>query len=159
MLTLIAAISSNNCIGKNGELPWHIPEDLAHFKSLTNGHTVLMGRKTWESIPEKYRPLPGRKNIVISRSTAYEVPPGVEVFDSIEHALEAHSDDDVYIIGGASMYEATIGIADALEITHVDREVDGDTFFPDIDMSVWHEVSRKGHDGFSFVRYEKVQRS
>ena len=155
MLTLIAGIAQNNCIGKNGTLPWHIPEDLKHFKEITTNKTVVMGRKTWESLPEKFRPLPNRKNVVITRQTDYPVPVSVLTFSSTTDAFTQLSTEDIFIIGGAEIYKQTIDQADALEITHIDQTVDGDVFFPEINLGVWKEVSRENHDGFAFVRYEK----
>lgn len=155
MITIIAAVSKNGMIGRDGKLPWHIPEDLKHFKELTLGKVVLMGRKTWESIPEKFRPLPGRTNVVVTRQTGYTAPPGVEVFSSLDDALTAHATDAVLVIGGAEVYRQAMPLAGRLEITHVDSEVEGDTMFPPIDQDVWKEKTREDHDGFSFVRYEK----
>ncbi len=154
-LALIAAVSKNNCIGRGGTLPWHIPEDLAHFKALTRGTTVLMGRKTWESIPEKFRPLPGRKNVVISRQPDYPVPDGVALFTSPDAALAAHQNELVMVIGGAELYRQTINQADTLYLTHVDREVDGDAFFPPIDATIWERTVEEPHTGFTFVTYTR----
>ncbi len=155
-LALIAAISENNCIGKQGKLPWNIPEDMKHFKDLTLGHTVLMGRKTWESLPPKFRPLPQRKNIVITRDQAYQVPEGVVVCQSITQVLEQFSNDIVLVIGGAEIYKQTIDIADTLYITHVHKHVDGDAFFPPIDHKQWKVDSEEKHEEFSFVTYSKI---
>ncbi|MDO8599125.1 MAG: dihydrofolate reductase [bacterium] len=157
MIALIAAVAKNNCIGSDGKLPWHIPEDFAHFKQHTTGKVVLMGRKTWESLPPKFRPLPNRTNVVITRQKEYDVPPGVEVYPAIDDAIAAHTADDTYVIGGAQLYEQTIGRADRLIITHIDRTVDGDAFFPVIGAPPWCEVAREDHDGFSFVTYERVK--
>jgi dihydrofolate reductase len=156
MITLVAAVARNGCIGKDGALPWRIPEDVQHYKDVTMGKVVVMGRKTWESIPAKYRPLPGRTNVVVTRQTAYPLPAGVECFDSLETALAAHAADDVVINGGAEIYRAAIGRADRLDVTHVARDVDGDTFFPAIDPARWKVVRREDHDGFSFVLYERA---
>jgi dihydrofolate reductase len=158
-ISLIAAIAENNCIGKSGTLPWYIPEDLKHFKKITTGHTVLMGRKTWESIPEKFRPLPNRKNIVVTRQSDYSLPDGVELFHTIDNALAAHGDETVIVIGGAEIYKQTIGQADTLHITHIHKTIDGDAFFPEIDPSAWKETERDDHDGFSFVTYKRVRSS
>ncbi|MFH1287013.1 MAG: dihydrofolate reductase [Candidatus Magasanikbacteria bacterium] len=155
-LSLIAAIASNNCIGKNNSLPWHMPEDLKHFKELTTGSVVLMGRNTWESLPEKFRPLPDRKNIVITRNTEYQIPDGVFLYHSIDDALKAHEGEDIFVIGGAMMYKQTIDLADRLYITHVEQDVDGDAFFPEIDPTVWKEVGRDNREEFSFVEYRKI---
>lgn len=156
MISLIAAISENNCIGKDNLLPWHIPEDLAHFKKITTGKIVLMGRKTWESIPEKFRPLPNRKNIVITTQTDFAAPENVEIYHSINDAIAKHTDEDMFIIGGATIYTQTINLADTLYITHVSQVVDGDAFFPDIDKHIWKETERENHDKFSFVKYERI---
>jgi len=154
MLSLICAISKNNCIGKNNQLPWHIPEDLKHFKEITSGKTVLMGRKTFESILGYLgKPLPKRTNIVITRNTNYEVPKGVLVYNSVKDALEKHKDENIFVIGGAGIYKQTIDLADKLYITHVNEEIDGDAFFPKIDSDVWEEVEVKEHENFSFITY------
>jgi len=153
MLSIIVAISQNNCIGKNNALPWDIPEDLKHFKDITNGHAVLMGQNTWESIPEKFRPLPNRKNIVVTREKDYKVPENVEVYNSLDEALEKYKTQDLFVVGGASIYAQTITKANKLFITEVHQFVDGDTFFPEIDKNVWQEAKREDCNGFSFVQY------
>ncbi|OIO19186.1 MAG: hypothetical protein COY69_00930 [Candidatus Magasanikbacteria bacterium CG_4_10_14_0_8_um_filter_32_14] len=153
MLSIIVAISQNNCIGKNNALPWDIPEDLKHFKDITNGHAVLMGQNTWESIPEKFRPLPNRKNIVVTREKDYKVPENVEVYNSLDEALEKYKTQDLFVVGGASIYAQTITKANKLFITEVHQFVDGDTFFPEIDKNVWQEARREDCNGFSFVQY------
>lgn len=156
MLSLIAAIAKDGCIGKAGTLPWYLPEDLKRFKKLTTGHVVIMGRKTWESIPENRRPLPNRSNIVITRQTHYALPPGVERFATIEDALSAHADGEIFIIGGGEIFAQTINRADTLHITELDRAIDGCTaFFPPVDKTRWNETSREPHDGFAFVTYER----
>lgn len=155
-VSLIAAVANNNCIGNDGTLPWHLPEDLKHFKQLTVGKTVLMGRKTWESIPERFRPLPDRKNAVVTRQADYAVPEGVLRFSSLEDAFAALASDDVVVIGGADIYAQSMDKADRLFITHVDRSVDGDAFFPVIDPNAWRETEREDHDGFSFVTYTRA---
>ncbi len=155
MIALIAAISENNCIGKNNTLPWHIPEDMKHFRKLTNGKTVVMGRKTWESIPEKFRPLPNRKNVVITRNLDYTVPDSVMLYHSVKEALE-HEGGDVMVIGGAEIYVQSIELADTLYITHVHTFIeDGTAFFPTIDKNIWKEAEREDHEHFSFVTYKK----
>ncbi|MDO8581476.1 MAG: dihydrofolate reductase [bacterium] len=157
MLALIAAIDQQNCIGKDGTLPWHIPEDLAHFKKLTEGKTVLMGRKTWESLPEKYRPLPNRTNIVITRQNDYALPAGVERYDSVNTAISAHPNKDIMVIGGGEIFTQTINKADTLYMTHVTQTVTACTaFFPSIDLTLWRETERDNRDGFSFVTYKKI---
>lgn len=156
MVTLVAAVARNGCIGKGGELPWRIPEDLQRYRRITMGKVVIMGRKTWESIPEKFRPLPGRTNVVVTRQASYPLPAGVERAPSLEAALAAHTNDEVIINGGGEIYARAMPLADALDVTHVDGDVDGDTFFPPIDPAVWRETWREEHDGFAFATYRRI---
>ena len=155
-LALIAALATNNCIGQNGRLPWHIPADLKRFKELTRGKIVLMGRKTWESIPEKFRPLPYRVNVVISRQPHLALPPGVKLYHTIDEALATHAGEDIVIIGGGEVYRQTMALADTLYITEVNQTVEGDAFFPPIDKTAWHETEREKNEGFSFVTYKRI---
>ncbi|PLX29085.1 hypothetical protein C0581_00060 [Candidatus Parcubacteria bacterium] len=156
MLSLIAAIAENNCIGKDNKLPWHIPEDLEHFKQLTLGNTVVMGQTTYESIIGYLgKPLPGRKNVVLTRDKDFTAPDDVRIFYSIDEAFEELKDEHVFVSGGASIYAQTIDKVDTLYITHVHQTVDGDTFFPEIDMNIWKEAEREDHKAFSFVKYIK----
>jgi dihydrofolate reductase len=156
-LSIIVAMSSNHVIGVNNTLPWHLTEDLKYFKSLTTGHTIIMGRKTYESIG---RPLPHRRNIVISRDTetTYE---GVEVVHSIEDAFSiSKNDNEVFVIGGSNIYKQALDLVDHLYVTEIKKSFTGDTFFPEIDKEKWTEFSREDHvtaDGleFSFVSYQK----
>lgn len=157
MLVIIAAVAQNNCIGQENKLPWHIPEDLKNFKRLTTNKIVLMGRKTWESIPEKFRPLPQRTNIVISRQKNLIVPNGVQLFSSIDEAISAHQNEEVFVIGGAEIYNQAMPLASRLFITEVNKIVAGDTFFPAIDSSRWREVNREAQAGFSFVTYDRIK--
>ena len=141
------------------DIPWEkIPKDMKHFKDLTMRHPVIMGRITYfESIPEKYRPLPGRKNIVVSKRTKQEdYPEGVIVCDSIDAAVGKASNlnQEYYVMGGGQIYRQTIGLAGKLEITEVHQTVEGDVFFPSIDHGVWKEVKRDKFEGYSFVTYE-----
>jgi dihydrofolate reductase len=156
MVTIVAAVARNGCIGKDGRLPWHIPEDLQRYRKVTMGKVVVMGRKTWESIPEKFRPLAGRTNVVVTRQPDYLLPAGVERFASLAAALAAHAGEEIVINGGGAIYAEAIPFADVLDLTHVDRDVDGDTFFPAIDPAVWRPMWREDHGGFSFVTYERV---
>ncbi|PIZ94257.1 MAG: hypothetical protein COX81_04050 [Candidatus Magasanikbacteria bacterium CG_4_10_14_0_2_um_filter_37_12] len=157
MITLVAAISKNNCIGKNNDLPWNIPEDFKHMHKLTLGKVLIMGRKTWESIPENHRPLQNRTNVVITRNNDYELPEGVERYDSIQEALLKHKDEEIVGFGGQKIFEEMILIADVLEITHVDQVVEEcHAFFPSIDLNVWQETWRKNYEGFNFVTYKKI---
>ncbi len=158
-VSLIAAVSKNNCIGLHNQIPWHLPEDLKHFKNLTTGKIVLMGRKTWESLPEKFRPLPNRKNIVVTRQSDYALPDGVERFSEIEEAIKKYGDQEIMVIGGAEIYKQTIELADTLYITHVHQTVAGNAFFPVIDATVWQETERKDEFGLSFVTYKRSTKS
>ena len=157
MLSIIAAISQNNCIGKNGTLPWHIPEDLKHFRAVTTGKPVIMGRNTWESLPEKYRPLPHRVNIVITRQENYHVPQGVLICNTLKAAIASQTEvPEVMIIGGAQLYAEAIHIADRLYITHIPMNVDGDTFFPTIDERMWNKVATHTENTLTFTTYDRI---
>ena len=156
--SLIAAVAKNNCIGKNNKLPWNIPEDLEHFKKLTMGKTCIMGEATFESILSYLgKPLPGRKTVVLTLNKNYQAPEGVRVFNDIDEAWEALKDEDNFVCGGATIYRLTIGKVDTLYITHVHKEVDGDTFFPEINPNIWKEADREDHDKFSFITYNRIQ--
>ncbi|WP_299124952.1 dihydrofolate reductase [uncultured Winogradskyella sp.] len=158
-LTIIVAAGENNAIGKDNSLIWHLSDDLKRFKSLTNGHHIIMGRKTFESFP---KPLPNRTHIVITRQTDYEVPSGVIVVNSLHDAVDAAKNDkQPFIIGGGEIYKQAMPLVDKLEITRVHSIFeDADTFFPEIDNTKWTEVSRTTHDAddkhtyaFSFITY------
>ena len=130
-LTIIAAASTNNVIGFDNKLIWNIPKDLKRFKELTQGHSVIMGRKTFESLPS---PLPNRRNIVVTRNKDYS-PEGIEVFSSIEDAIDACREDlQPFIIGGGEIYSQTINLVDKIELTRVYKDYQGDAFFPDIPL-------------------------
>ncbi|MDB5264918.1 MAG: diacylglycerol kinase [Parcubacteria group bacterium] len=160
-ISLIAALGENRVIGKEGTLPWHLPEDLKRFKQLTIGHPVIMGRKTWESIPEKFRPLPGRTNFVITRDPDYEAP-GVLLSFTLEEAIAAAAfmpgSEEIFIIGGGQIYAAALPFADRLYLTVIKGAVDGDVFFPEY-TEFAHEISREhGEQGdiqFDWVALEK----
>lgn len=154
---LIAAVAENRTIGKNGDVPWHIPEDMKHFKNKTMSHPVIMGRKTYQSLPENYRPLEGRKNIVLTRSGFEPEYESVKIVNSLEEAYrEARKKDErCYVIGGSSVYKAALEKADRMILTEVHREVEGDTFFPEWDEENWKETEREDHEDFSFVEYER----
>jgi dihydrofolate reductase len=146
-LALIWAMSRNRVIGRNNALPWYLPEDLKYFKRVTMGKPIIMGRKTWESIG---RPLPGRTNIVITRSSSYQVPEGVKVVSSLEAAFELadkvcliNGVNEAVVIGGAEIYALALPRATRLYMTQVHAEVDGDAFFPQIDLDVWQELARE----------------
>lgn len=139
-LALVWAQSPAGVIGQDGTLPWHLPEDLARFRRLTTGHAVLMGRRTWESLPDRMRPLPDRRNVVLSRDPAY-VAEGGEVARSVDEALTLlGGDDEVWVIGGATLFDELVERADRLEVTQVDLEVQGDTHAPVIEPGRWRAV-------------------
>ncbi len=130
MISIIVAFDRNNAIGKNNDIPWHLSDDLKRFKQITMGHTVIMGRNTWESLP--FKPLKGRRNIVVSRTM--QPTEGCEVVRSIEQATTLITDnEEAFIIGGAEIYKQTVDIADRFIITHVHKNFDADTFFPPLD--------------------------
>lgn len=155
-ISIIAAISENNCIGKNGEIPWRISEDMKRVKQLTLGKVVIMGRKTWESLPEKFRPLPGRTNVVITRQHDFHVPEVVEVYYSIAQAIDNHKTEEIVGFGGFHIFEALLPLADTLYITRVHQIVERcDTFFPEIDFTQWHEIACEEHTGHTFLTYTR----
>ena len=139
---LIWAQARNRVIGKNGVMPWHLPEDLAHFKRVTLNHPVVMGRKTWDSIPPRFRPLPGRTNIVVTRQPDWNEN-GAQRTSSLREALQqCENSNQVWVIGGAQIYAQALPLADELVVTEIDAEVDGDAFAPAIGPE-WHEVARE----------------
>ncbi len=154
-LILIAAHDPNLVIGKDGTLPWHYSEDLKFFKRTTMGHPLLMGRVVFEELNEK--PLPGRENVVLSRSKNYD---HVNTFSTIDAALDYLSDHDkVFVIGGGEIYRQMLGRADELVITEIKNEYEGDTFFPEYRDQIgktWKETWREEHEEFSFVKYERA---
>ncbi len=127
----IWAQSTTGTIGDGGGIPWHIPEDLAHFRAVTGGHAVVMGRKTWDSLPAKFRPLPGRRNIVVTRNASWSAE-GAEVAHSVADAIALADSDPVWVIGGGEIYRSAMDIATHLEVTEVDLDVVGDTSAPEI---------------------------
>ena len=143
-VTLIWAEAADRVIGMDRALPWHLPEDLRRFKELTMGSTVVMGRVTWESLPAKFRPLPGRRNIVVTRQTSYDAP-GAEVVSSLEEALKLGG-DDVWVAGGASIYEQALPFADRVVRTRVHLQAEGDTRAPVLDAA-WTMVERDPESG------------
>ena len=142
-LSIIVAMDDKQLIGKDNALPWHLPADLGYFKKTTTGKTVLMGRKTYESIG---RPLPNRRNVVVSRNTDFEAP-GCEVVDSIEAALDlAKGDDEVMVMGGATFYQQMLPMAQRLYITRIDGTYEGDAHFPAFDEDAFEETFRESHE-------------
>lgn len=157
MISIICAVADNYCIGKNNRLLWDIPEDMKRFRELTTGKTVVMGRNTWLSLPEKFRPLPNRKNVVVTHVAEDTFPPGVEHYSSLDDALNAQDPaQETMVIGGGMIYKAAMPNADRLYITHVHQRPDGDTFFPVIEPDTWRETQREDHEGFSFATYERI---
>jgi len=150
----VVAIGRNGVIGRDGGLPWPPTGDLRHFKALTMGHPLVMGRRTYESIG---RPLPGRTTLVVTRDPGWAAD-GVVVHHSVDDALAAAGalDETVFVVGGASVYAATLPRADRLVVTWVEQEPAGDTVFPDVDWARWQETAREAHDGFSIVTYDRV---
>jgi dihydrofolate reductase len=157
-ITIIVAKSNNGIIGKDGDLPWRLPEDLKRFKRLTTGNIVVMGRKTYDSIG---RPLPNRKNIVISRNTSLKIE-GVEVEHDLIDVLKRNQEENVYVIGGGQIYVDSLPLTEKLEVTEVDVELVGDTSFPEIDSSQWKEIFREkrvdsnSNLTYSFVSLERI---
>ena len=154
---LIAAVARNSVIGAGGALPWYLPEDLKHFRKITLGHPVIMGRRTWESFA---KPLPGRENIVISRRPGFQAP-GASVAASLQAAIALCAGEPVaFVIGGAETYAAALPLADGLVLSEIDRDCEGDTRFPQWNPKEWRETQREAHtaaDGtrFDFVLYER----
>ena len=143
--SLVVAVARNGVIGRDNHLPWKLPDDLAYFKRVTMGHPIVMGRRTWESIG---RPLPGRKNIVVTHNRAFSAP-GCVVVHSLEDAWKAAGDaEEVCVIGGTTLFEESLPVADLIHLTEVEADVEGDTFFPDFDRTQWieHEVVRHPAD-------------
>lgn len=139
-LSLIAAVAENGVIGNNNALPWHLPDDLKHFRALTSGHAIIMGRRNHESIG---KPLPQRTNIVLTRDPAY-CAPGCVVVHTIEDAIAAAGKDpEIFVIGGSEVYRQTLGVADRLYLTRIHADIPGDTYFPEFSRRDWVEVSRE----------------
>ena len=161
-VSLIVALSTNRVIGRDGDLPWHLPADLRHFKRTTMGHHLIIGRRTWEEVG---KPLPGREMVVVTRSRNY-APEGVRVVRSVEQALEiAAADDEPFIGGGAQIYRIALArdLVDRIYLTRVHAEVEGDTYFPEIDLDDWelrseehHEADDRNEFAFSFLVYERL---
>ena len=164
-ISLIAALTRNHVIGKNGGLPWHLPDDMKYFMQTTSGHYVIMGRRNYDSIPEKFRPLPNRTNVVVTRQKGLALP-GCSVVNSIEDALtlaEAAREKETFVIGGAEIYRLAMPRATRLYRTEIAADLEGDTFFPDFEPRNWKEISRKPHPtdarhshSFDFVIYDRL---
>jgi dihydrofolate reductase len=157
VVSIIVAVARNGVIGIGNALPWHLPEDLKHFKSVTMGHHIVMGRKTYESIG---RPLPGRTTVIVSRDPAHKVE-GCLSAPSPEAAIAlCEGDDEIFFVGGANLYAQALGLAQRLYLTEIQADFEGDAYFPGLDRTVWREVSRQHRVGasglaFDFVLYER----
>jgi dihydrofolate reductase len=142
MIIIIAAVAENNALGKNNDLVWHLPDDFKRFKLLTSGHYIVMGRKTFESFP---KPLPNRTHVIVTRQKNY-TPEGCLIANTLQEAIHlCPQNEDTYIIGGGEIYNQSIGIADILEITRVHDTFEADTFFPEIDPTVWQLTNEEFH--------------
>lgn len=162
MITLVVAMGLNREIGVDNKLPWHLPKDLKHFKEITSGHPIIMGRKTYESIG---KPLPNRTNIVISRKKDW-FEEGILIVGSIKEAIKFGQkiDEDIFIIGGGNIFEQTMDIADKLEVTEIKTNIEADTFFPKIDPKIWtktdevcYEKDEKNNFDFCFQTFQRAK--
>ncbi|BAU47868.1 dihydrofolate reductase [Sulfurifustis variabilis] len=159
-ISIIVALAENGVIGRDNRLPWHLPDDLKHFRRLTVGHPVIMGRRNYESLG---RPLPDRLNIVVTRQAGYAAASGCRVVHSLEQAFaQADGAEEIFVIGGGDLYAQTLERADRLYLTRVHAGVDGDTRFPEFDVAAWHEIERVHHEAdahhayaFSFVTLDR----
>ncbi len=160
-IALIYARAANGVIGKDGTMPWHLPEDLAHFKQLTLGAPVIMGRKTWDSLPPRFRPLPGRANIVVTRQPDWDET-GAQRASSLRKALQIAEQSNartVWVIGGAQIYAQALPLAQRVEVTEIAQDFAGDAFAPELGPE-WVETTREAHTStnglaFTFVRYQR----
>jgi len=157
-VSLVVAVGTNGVIGRDGVLPWARTGDLAHFKSLTMGHALVMGRRTYDSIG---RPLQGRTSVVLTRQEGWAAPAGVIVCHDLHTALRQAMvvDPEVFVVGGAQVFAETLPLADRLVVTHVDQAPDGDTYLPDVDWTCWQEASREQHEGFAIATYLRTTRT
>jgi len=166
-IVVIVAIAQNNAIGKDNDIPWNIKEDFKHFKEKTNGFPCIMGDKTYDSLPDNFRPLPGRENIVCSLDKNYKAE-GAKIFHDFNEAIKYVKGKNVgkaFIIGGATIYKLGMGVADVFELTRIYHDYDADTFYPSIDFDEWEEVGREDSEGmdvknkikvkFSFITYRR----
>ena len=164
IISLIAALTKNRVIGKNKDLPWHLPDDMKYFMQTTKAHHVIMGRKNYESIPEKFKPLPNRTNVVVTRQKNFSAP-GCRIVNALEEGIESArvaGESELFIIGGSEIYALGMPYANQLYLTEIDANVDGDTYFPSFNKIEWQEHSRTHHEAdarhvfaFDFVVYKK----
>ena len=163
-ISLIAALSKNRIIGKNNDLPWHLPDDMRYFMQTTKGHHVILGRKNYDSLPVKFRPLPNRTNILVTRQKKFQAE-GCIIVNSTEAAIDLarkNSEEEVFIIGGAEIYNLSFSLANRLYLTEIDAVIEGDTHFPEFQKTDWSETSRIHHladerhkFAFDFVVYDR----
>ena len=154
-LNLIFAQARRGVIGLNNSLPWHLPEDLAHFKATTLGQPVIMGRKTWASLPPKFRPLPGRTNIVVTRQADWQAAGALVAHSMAQAVALCHAEEEVWVIGGAEVYAQALPLAQRAVITEIDADFDGDAFAPTMDAS-WQETTRASHTAANGLAYSLV---
>lgn len=166
IVSAIAAVSKNGVIGKDNDLPWKLPDDMKFFMETTKGHHVIMGRKNYDSLPAKFKPLPNRINMVITRQKDFEAPHCIVLNDVTEaiNIAESAGETELFVIGGAEIYKLTMAETDRLYLTEIDAVIDGDTYFPSVDKTQWKEVLRKHHDkderhayAFDFVIYDRIK--
>jgi dihydrofolate reductase len=163
MLSLIAAVARHRVIGQDNRLPWHLPGDMRHFRETTRGRPVIMGRKTWESLPEKFRPLPGRLNVVVSGNPGYPAPGAVGAGSLVAAIEKAEGNGgEVFVIGGAGLYRQALPFAGRLYLTEIDAEFPGDALFPEINSDEWREVERshplvEAGLTYAFAVYQRTQ--
>ncbi len=165
IISLIAALSKNRVIGKNNDLPWHLPDDMKYFMQTTKDHHVIMGRKNYDSIPEKFRPLPNRTNIVVTRQKDFSAP-NCTIVNSIEQGIaiaKKAGEQEAFIIGGAQIYKEGMALTQRMYLTEIQAEIQGDTHFPEITSGKWKEISRIHHPAdekhkfkFDFVIYDRI---
>ena len=164
VLALIAAVARNGVVGREGAIPWRLPEDMAHFRRTTLSHPVIMGRRTWDSLPPRFRPLPGRRNIVVTRNAGWKAE-GAETAASPEEALALVADEmRAFVIGGADLWAAVLPQVDLLVLTEIDRDFEGDTHFPAFDRTHFAEIDREAHHAappndfdYAFVTYRRTR--
>ena len=166
IISLIAALTKNRVIGRNNDLPWRLPDDMKYFMQTTSRHTVIMGRKNYDSLPEKFRPLPNRTNIVVTRQEKFEAP-GCQVVHSLDEGIQlarTAQEEEVFNIGGADMFKLAMLFTQRMYLTEIQTVLDGDIFFPEYDSSRWQEISRNHHGAderhayaFDFVIYDRLR--
>lgn len=164
IISLIAALSTNRVIGKNNDLPWHLPDDMKYFMQTTKGHHVILGRKNYDSLPKKFRPLPNRTNIVVTHQKDF-IATGSTVVHTFSKGIELaknQNEQEAFIIGGAEIYNLALPLSQRLYLTEIDAVIDGDTFFPEFKKEDWNEISRVHHPAderhlytFDFVIYQR----